>query len=408
MSHFYPTEFLTATLNSFLSKADRIKQFMTVCKNRGISVLQPSVNHSVQDFKVDEQAIRFGFGGIRNMGSYGQFIIEEREQNGQFTSLYNFIERMASNYGINRKRIESLIYSGAFDAFPGSRKEKLDMIDLLSGLASSSKADKANGTTSLLATPLFQPVVTHLFGGKDTKEMEEKVLLEREREYTGFYVSGHPMDEYASVFNNPNVKLVHPIIQTLPSYIEGDEGTELIKNDQRFGDQLVRIAGVVQEIEFRTTRNHQQMANLVIEDHTASIKAIVFPTLFSQYVQALRNGTVLSFLGKVEVSEFGTQFIINGIETMDELMTPDAVSEVTLYLSDNISEARYEYEQVMEVFAERQSLNTVPFTIVMNGRSYKTRGGKPILGNTGLSTIVKLQNLLGRKSVLIDYHQQAA
>lgn len=406
LSHYYPTEFMTATLNSFLSKADRIKQFMTVCKNRNITILPPSVNHSVQDFKVDGKSIRFGFGGIRNMGTYGERIIEERELNGQFTSLYNFIERMATSHGINRKRIESLIYAGALDAFEGTRQEKLDMIDLLTGLAGVAKGDSANGTSSLLSAPLFNPLAVHLFGSKGIKEMTEKMRLEKEREYTGFYVSGHPMNEYQAVFNNPQIKNFYPINQTLPTFEEdGLEDGELVVNHE-FEGELIRIAGVVQELEVRTTRNHQQMANIVVEDNTATIKAIIFPTTYSQHMSRIQNGEVLAFYGKVEVSEFGTQFIVNGIETMDELMTPDDVSSITLYLSNNQSEARVEFEQVSKIFAEKAGMNHVPVSIVMDGTTYTTRGNKPILGNTGLSTIVKLQTLLGRQSVMVNYEQQ--
>lgn len=407
MSHYYPTEFMTATLNSFLSKADRIKQFMTVCKNRSIAILPPSVNHSVQDFKVDGKAIRFGFGGIRNMGTYGERIIEEREMNGQFTTLYNFIERMATNHGINRKRIESLIYSGAFDAFEGTRQEKLEMIELLTGLAGVAKGDSANGTSSLLSAPLFNPIAVHLFGNKGVKEMTEKMRLEKEREFTGFYVSGHPMNEYQAVFNNPHIKNFYPINQTLPTHVEDALDEDEMVVDHKFDGEMIRIAGVVQELEIRTTRNHQQMANIVIEDNTATIKAIVFPTTLSQNINRIRNGEVLAFYGKVEVSEFGTQFIVNGIETMDELMTPDDVSSLTLYLSSNQAEARLEFEQVMEVFAEKAGMNKVPVSIVMDGKTYTSRGKKAILGNTGLSTIVKLQSLIGRQSVVVHYERQS-
>lgn len=403
MSHYYSTEFMTATLNSFLSKADRIKQFMTVCKNRGILILPPAVNHSVQDFKVDGEAIRFGFGGIRNMGSYGELIIEEREASGQFTSLSNFIERMATGHGINRKRIESLIYAGALDSFDGTRQEKLGMIDLLVGLASVAKGDKSNGTYSLLSMPMFNPITTHLFGSKGIKEMSEKMRLEKEREFTGFYVSGHPMNEYEAVFNNPKIKNFYPINQTLPTFVEEDLDDDTVIVDDAFEGEMIRIAGVVQEVEVRTTRNNQQMANIIIEDTTATIKAIIFPITFSQHIQRIRNGEVLAFYGKVETSEFGTQFIVNGIETMDELMTPDDVESMTLYLNPSQAEAQLEFKQILDVFNERPSECNVPVSIVMDGKTYTKRGGNLILGNTKLLTIVKLQTLLGRQSVSVHY-----
>lgn len=404
LSYYYPSEFLAATLNSFLSKADRIKQFMTVCKNRGIAILPPSVNHSVQDFRVDGKAIRFGFGGIRNMGKYGMLIIEERETNGEFTSLFNFIERMATNHGINKTRIESLIYSGALDLFGGTRQEKLDQIELLVGLATIAKEDRKVGTTSLLTSGLFSPITRMLFSNGLKKEMLEKLRLEKEREYTGFYVSGHPMDEYEAVFKNPKVQNFYPILQTLPSYVDNLDGEEELIQDHKFEGEMIRIAGVVQEVEIRETRAHQQMANIVIEDNTATIKGIIFPAVFSQNIQRIRNGEVLAFFGRVEVSEFGTQFLVNGIETMDELMTTNDVSSMTLVLSDNQSEARVEMQEILDIFKQKPKENDVPVTIVLNGKSYrKLKGGKPIFGNTNISTIVKIQRLIGRQNVDVSY-----
>lgn len=404
LSHYFPVEFLTATLNSFLSKADRIKQFMTVCKNRGIAVLSPDVNYSMQDFAVDGKSIRFGFGGIRNMGSYGELIIRERETNGLFTNLYNFIERMSTSHGINRRRIEALIYAGALDSFPGTRQEKLNMIDVFAGVASVAKGDRDNGTKSLLASPLFKPMYDILFDVVGTKEMPEKIRLEKEREYTGFYVSGHPLNEYESVFKNPRIKNFYAIQQILPNAVETDDGTnEDVIVEHAFEGEMVRIAGVVQELEVRETRNHQQMANIVIEDVTGSVKGIIFPTIFSQNSQRLRNGEVLAFYGKLEVSEFGTQFLVNGVETMDELMTPDSVANVTLYLDSDTSVASFEFQEVMTIFKEAGVPNTVPVTIVMGGTPYRTRQGKPIVGNTKLATIMKLQGLLGRNCVNVQY-----
>jgi DNA polymerase-3 subunit alpha len=251
--------------------------------------------------------------------------------------------------------------------------------------------------------PMFSPLSTHLFGSKGIKEMPEKMRLEKEREFTGFYVSGHPMNEYEAVFKNPHIKNFYPINQTLPTHVEDALEEDDLIEDHALSGEMIRIAGVVQEVEVRTTRNHQQMANIVIEDTTATIKAIIFPITFSQHIQRIRNGEVLAFYGKVEVSEFGTQFIVNGIETMDELMTPDDVESMTLYLNANLAEARMEFEEVMGIFKERPLENKVSVSIVMDGKTYSKRGGSLILGNTKLSTIVKLQTLLGRQSVSVHY-----
>lgn len=407
MSHYFPTEFLTATLNSFLSKADRIKQFMTVCKNRGVAVLSPDVNASEQDFSVDDKAIRFGFGGIRNMGSYGELIIKERQNKGLFKSLYDFIERMSISNGISRRRIEALIYAGALDLFPGTRQEKLNKIDIFSGVASIAKGDRNDGTNSLLSTSLFSPMYNLLFGINGVKEMTEKLRLEKEREFTGFYVSGHPLDEYESVFKNPKINNIYKIQAVLPNAVESEDGLdddEEVFVDHAFSGEMIRIVGVVQDVEIRTTKSKaQQMANITIEDTTATIKGVIFPTVYSQNIQRIKNGQVLAFYGEVDVSEFGTQFKVVGIETMDELMAPEAVESITLCLSQEMSEAQLELEEATKIFNADGAYNNTPVSVVIAGKTYSSRKGKPILGNTKLASIVKLQTLLGRNNVRVQY-----
>lgn len=411
-SYYFPLEFMTAQLNSFLSKADKIKQFMTVCKNRGIKILSPDVNYSLQSFSVDSEkkAIRFGFGGIRNMGNFGNAIIEEREARGQFSSLYNFIERMSTNHGVNKRQIEALIYSGALDSFEGTRLEKLKHLDVLVGIATMAKSDAKLNHHSLLSTNLFLPLQDYLVKSSNSVEMPEAKKLEYEREYTGFYVSGHPLDIYEHVFQQAHIQDLYKIKSLLSSntdeevFEEAEDFAIETADKNELEGKWIRITGVIQEMEIRTTRSQQQMANFVIEDNTATIKAIVFPTTFAQYLKVLRNGHVLSFFGKMEVSEFGTQFIITGVETMEELMTAEQPEEIIIRLNDNLKEAQVQFEQIMNIFGKEKDINNrIPVTIQIDGKSYRKRGGKAIMGNKQLQTVIDIQNIVGLKNMNVVY-----
>jgi len=401
----YPTEMLCEILNSYKTKSDRIKQFIGVCKERGISVLPPDVNASETNFNVQDGAIRFGFSGLRNMGKSGEFIIEERKVRGKFRDLFDFIQRMALYQRIDKRMIEALIYSGSLDGFPGTRKEKLSQLDRLLGIASTIKEAKKERVVPLFAAKAFQPVMKVLTMPEEAGELDVHTRLMKEKEYTGFYVTGHPIDQYLPFLSSLHIKDFHKIHQflALEDEMEEEEGEETERKEREFKATLV---GVAQEIEPFVTKKGERMANYEIEDETGSIRAVIFPQTYHQYSDLLKEGAVLYFIGTVSYSDRGLQFKTESIGTVESLTAVTEPEAIQLVLSDNSVQAQRELDEIEEILADVKKngfQNTIPIRFVYHGKEYKTRRGRELKGYHNGETIDRLQHLLGKENVRVIY-----
>lgn len=412
LSYYFPTEYLTATLNSYIKDADRIKQFMSVCKSRKIKILPPDINNSEQFFSVEGKAIRFGLSGVRNMGTSGLLIIEEREANGAFKSVYDFIKRMALNKKINKRMLEALIFSGALDSFEGNRQEKLNIIEKMVELAKISKEDKKMNINNLLGLSMFKPMIDNVLKIKKAKEISDQEKFEAERRFTGFYVTGHPLDQYRHILTNPSITDLYPISRILPfseedeeEVISDDEGTKLAVQED-FTGKTVRIAGVIQDVKTFTTKVGTQMSQFTIEDVSSTVRAVLFPKVYARFAKEIKNEAILSFTGVLEVNERGTQFIILNIEQISELLVENEIKEIQLTLSDDMTEAQEEFAEIVKIFERKKTVkfeNVIPVVVSIAGKEYRTRGGIPLKGNVRLATIQSLSELLGKNNVKVIY-----
>ena len=128
LSFYYPVEYMVATLNSFINKADRIRLYMSICRKKKMQVLPPDVNNSDSIFTVEDNSVRFGLQGLKGVGKAADLILAERNARGTFDTYQDFIERMVEHQKVNKKVLESLIFTGAMDSFEGTRKEKIAAI----------------------------------------------------------------------------------------------------------------------------------------------------------------------------------------------------------------------------------------------------------------------------------------
>lgn len=401
---YYPVETMCEILNSY-KNADRIKQFIGVCKTRGIKVLSPDVNASGTVFTVEGDCIRFGFAGLKNMGKSGMLIIEERNQRGMFKSLFDFVQRMALYQKIDKRMIEALIYSGTLDCFEGTRKEKLAILDILLGIASSTKELKKERMVPLFNALAFQPTKQLLITSKPLGEIDFQTKLLREKEYTGFYVTGHPIDQYQSVLSRLNIDDLHKINVFLEEENETviSEGEEVVKKRKNTKTSLV---GAVQEIEMFITKRGEQMASFEIEDETGSIKAVMFPRQYLEYAPLLKEGSVVAFTGTVTYGERGTQFIVDSSLTIEELSANNNPQYIQLTLSDDKGSAQMELREIDRIFHEAEKIgikNRIPVVFIMNNHSFTKRKGQVIQGNCSGDTIQGLQMLLGKDNVHVAY-----
>ena len=285
---YYPAEFMAATLNSYLGNLDKIPQYIDECKELGIEILKPEINKSYEKFTVENGKIRFGLGSIKNVGTkpVGN-IVEERKENGEFKSFTDFCERIAEKE-VNKKCIESLIKSGAFDEFEQTRSTLLASFEGIIDIIQSEKKKGLSGQVSMfdLGTEEQKEELNEKkYTFEEHKELPEKELLSLEKEMLGIYISGHPLEklreqiEKQTNINTLNLKELDEQMQTTGD----DESLELIKQNTKpkFQDgQNVKYAGIITSIKKKYTKNNKIMAFVTIEDLYGTAEVIVFENAY--------------------------------------------------------------------------------------------------------------------------------
>jgi len=290
----YPREYMAALLSSVLDVSDKINEYFSECRDLGIALLPPDVNHSQGGFSVEEGGIRFGLVAIKNIGR--GFIVRmtaEREKNGPFTDFEDFCRRM-DGADMNKRAVENLIRAGAFDSM-GARRSQLIRVyeQVMDGIADSKRANLDGqidffGMVGAEAKPQRQLVLP------DIPEYTSAELMAMEKETTGLYLSGHPMDAYRGAARRENAVPIGRIHEDFAQ--EGGATT--------FADgQQVTLAGVVTSSRTRTTKNNTLMAYVVLEDDTGSMEMLCFARVLENYGSYLKEGQVICARGKLSVRD---------------------------------------------------------------------------------------------------------
>ena len=291
----YPVEFMAALMNSMLGNTTKIAYYIQALRKRGIPVLPPDINHSQEKFSVDyiegKKGVRFGLAGIKNLGHNAiAELVEERESGGDYLDLYDFIDRNAAR-AINKKGVESLIRSGAFDRLPGRRSQKLHVFERAMDGASRQQKSVIAGQISLFD-----------MGGSEVKappppmpelpEFDKKTMLQMERETTGVYISGHPLDEYAKELASLEVN--SRFLAELTEH--PDHGMEY---DQR----VVRMGGLIAEKKMKAVKSGNMMAFVQLEDLYGVTEVLVFPKVYERVSAQLLTDEAVVMTGKLSVRE---------------------------------------------------------------------------------------------------------
>ena len=264
----YPAEFQAANLSCNLESMDEIKAIMADCKAHKIKVLNPDINESTNEFTVNKEGnIRFGLGGIKGFGAnIVENIIRERNENGQFEDVFDFVERVA----LNRKSLESLVNAGAFDSFGYKRSQFFVpnksgnlFIDELSRYADLYKNDAVDSASSLFGEmEEMKPVRPDMPGPSEIEDL--LVQLQKEKELVGMYLSAHPLDQYAFEIEN----FTNCEISQIPERIEAC--------NQSKKPEVISVAGIVTETNLSTSRNGAPCLRAKIEDFSGSYEIALF------------------------------------------------------------------------------------------------------------------------------------
>ncbi|WP_455582455.1 DNA polymerase III subunit alpha [Dysosmobacter sp.] len=292
----YTKEYMAALLTSVLDNSGKVAGYISECKECGIPLLPPDINRSKDCFTVEEGGIRFGLVAIKNIGrGFIQAVMREREQ-GQFSSLHDFCSRMMGT-DMNKRAVENLIRAGAFDATGARRSQLIQVYESIMDSLAAQQRQNLEGQIdffSMAAGTEKTPESVKEAPLPDIPEYTPQELMTMEKETTGLYLSGHPMDQYRKQVE----KLKAPSIASILEDFAQESGPA------RFADgQRITLCGVVLSSKTKTTKNNTLMAYVVVEDDTASMEMLCFSRVLDTCGAYLRENQAVVVKGRLSVRD---------------------------------------------------------------------------------------------------------
>lgn len=297
----YPTEYMAALLATSNGKASDIVKYINNARDMGISILSPDVKESDVDFSISgDKRIRFGLASVKGVGDLAaKDIIGKRNEHGVFSSLEDFVKNLDLRLS-NKKVMESLISSGALDCFGYTRKTLTESLESIVSYATKEQELRNEGQFSLFGDAVNQAMSLNL--PKEAEEWDFDILLKSEKNMTGLYFSGHPLDK----FKNQLRQLKYTKIENLENF----------KSKAK-----VEIIGIVSKKEVKLTKKNDEFVNLMIEDETGEIECVAFPKTYQQFKPMFVEDKALFIKGVLEKIEVGEsesrgQIMINHVEEL--------------------------------------------------------------------------------------------
>ena len=390
MKRHYPREYMAALLTSILDNSTKVSEYIAECRDMGIRLLPPDVNESDADFTVAGENIRFGLVAIKGIG-WGAIeeLMREREQNGPFRDFEDFCRRMAGKE-LNRRAVENLIKAGAFDSMGHTRRALLQIAGQVIDSIAQENRDNISGQLDLFgafeepgAAPAAIPI-------PKTPEFPRRELMAMEKETTGLYLTGHPMDEYREQARRLGAVPIGAVM--------GDFAAE--DGPRQFRDnQTITLAGVIESFKTRTTKNNSLMSYIQLEDDSGSIELIAFQKALDSGGSYVQNNAAILVRGKISVrDEKAPQLMVDSIQPLAELGArahpepPAEGQKLWVKLPSRFDPAMKRIELILKMFPGAQQM------VVWCEREQKKIGARCLI-HEGL--ILELQEMLGEKNVVV-------
>ena len=306
----YPKQYMAALMTSVLDSSAKISEYITECRDMGIAVLPPDINESEDFFTVVEKGIRFGLAAVKNIGrGFIQRVSVQRKADGPFRDLEDFCKRM-QGADLNKRAMENLIKCGACDCFHLHRSQLLQIYEAVMDSVATAAKKNLSGQFSLFDFPGDEEETS----AADVRipniaEFPRQEIMKMERETTGLYLSGHPMDDYRGTLKRLRIPTIGRIMDSVAA------------EDGNFRDeQNVTVAGVVQAVKTKTTRNSTMMAYVTLEDATSPMELLVFSGPLGRFGSLLREGCLVTVSGRLSIrDEKEPQIIVNEVRELSEL-----------------------------------------------------------------------------------------
>ena len=397
MKRRYPQQYMAALLSSVLDNSLKIAEYIAECRDMGIKLLPPDVNESAADFSVVGSNIRFGLVAIKSIGrGFINEVIAERKANGLFKGFEDFCRRM-SGKELNRRAVENLIRSGAFDGLGVNRRALLQISAVMIDSLQHEARNNIDGQMNLFGEPDFADTGAVQVKMPEVSEFSRQELMAMEKETTGLYLSGHPMDEYREAVRRAGAVPIGAIMSDFAS----EEG------NKRFSDgQKVTVAGVVQSSKTRTTRSNTLMSYVDLEDDTGAMELIAFQKALDAGGSYIRDNAALVVSGRISArDEKEPQLMVDVIKPISEVMslkaetarpaavkTPNAGAKLWVKLKSEADPALKRIELILTMFPGTQQM------IIYCEEEKKRIGAQCVIHE---ALVDELKEMLGDENVVI-------
>lgn len=322
----YPHEFMAASVTFETSNPDQLTHYLQEIADLGLNTIPPDINRSEIEFSAKPDGILFGLQGIKNVGDAALVNIIEERAKKPFVDLLDFCKRIDLRVA-NKRVMESLIYAGAMDRFPGNRAQKMAELEKILALAHEQKEQARTGQMGLFGAPLTADDHTQeLFAYQPLEDWTTKEKLEKEKEVAGFYLSSHPLKSYRSIRWIEKVSFAQAL--------------EKIQEITSLKEPEVTCIGLKQSHRMITTKKGDKMAFAALEDFSGRAEIVIFPSVYKKIDQWLNEYNVFLIKGAVEItSTTRCKIKANSMIPLDLLFEQaDAVTSVTLQLPSSCEE----------------------------------------------------------------------
>ena len=318
LKYYYPAEFMAAMMNSVVGNAAKVAAYIQYCRKKEIPVLPPHVNFSDRKFTVETnkegvKCVRMGMSGVKNVGNSAvDAIVQERRLSGPYRDVFEFCRRIDSE-AVNKRAVESLIMAGCFDHMGATRLQCMRVFDQALEANSAKRRQNVVGQISLfdMGQPTADLAIEDIY--PDVGEYPYKQLLSMEKEMTGVYVSGHPLDEYRKELEalEINTAWVAELKERPDAGIDED------------GRQVV-MGGILTALRPKATKKGAMMGFITLEDLTGQIECLLFPRIFERYNKLLELDMPVLLTGHLSVrEEEDTKLLVDVVEPLVQLPPPE-------------------------------------------------------------------------------------
>lgn len=316
LKRHYPVQFFAALLNSVSGDSGKVAEYSQYCRKHGIPLLPPDINQSGRKFSVGvntegKPGIRFGLGAIRSCGDKAiDSIIDVRRRSGPFKDIFDFCKRMSSDL-VNKRVVESLILSGAFDCTGASRAQLMAVYEAALDGANRTRKSNIVGQMSLFGDGMLEEVNPAL---PNIPDFNLRTKLTFEKNMTGLYITGHPLGDYSTALAQMDMNT-----SRLAEIMEGEDHG-LSRDGMR-----VQMGGMLTEFRQKATRSGNLMGFVTLEDMTGTIEALVFPKILERVSTELTPDTAVVLTGRLSIREDEDPKLL--LDTVEPLMTNSEIEQ---------------------------------------------------------------------------------